>query len=144
MSEATATVVDCRRNAWYLLPHKYWLEFNTDNPLPVFSDLRKNDVRLKLETTEEQILTQGLPHTWIMSHRWFDTYHPDKESAKLTRLKDLLEDRPDISSVWIDHTCLPQGRRNEQEQRYFDWALQKVNLLCMTYFCVCSLLLFLC
>ena len=74
-----------------------------------------------------------------MSHRWFDTYHPDKESAKPKRLKDLLEDRPDISSVWIDHTCLPQGRRNEQEQRYFDWALQNVNLLYMT----CEVVIFL-
>ena len=38
----------------------------------MFSDLRKTNVHLKLERTEEQILTQGLPHTWIMSHVWFD------------------------------------------------------------------------
>ena len=72
MSEATATTVDVKTNAWSVLPLKYLLEFNTDDPLPVFSELRKTNVHLKLERTEEQILTQGLPHTWIMSHVWFD------------------------------------------------------------------------
>ena len=116
MSQDTATVVDLQKHAWYVLPRKYLLEFNADHPLPVFSHLRKTNAHVKLDRTEVQILTQGLPHTWIISHRWFDIDHPDKECAKLKRPQDLLKDRPDISSVWIDHTCLPQGRRNEQEQ----------------------------
>ena len=39
----------------------------------------------------------------------------------------MLEDRPDISSAWIDHTCLPQGRRTEQEQRYLNASWWRVD-----------------
>ncbi|OBT96482.1 hypothetical protein VE01_05652 [Pseudogymnoascus verrucosus] len=64
----------------------------------------------------------------FVSHFWRTTQHPDPEGLDLNLLRqDLADSR--CSYVWVDWTCLPQGKLSDLQKYYFQVSLRKLPLL---------------
>jgi len=67
--------------------------------------------------------------TVAVSHRWEHKDVPDRTGAQARALKEYLVRRPEVTHVWVDWCCLPQGTRTPHEKAEFDRMLAQVNLL---------------
>lgn len=64
----------------------------------------------------------------FVSHFWRTGQHPDPEGLDFNLLReDLANSR--CSYVWVDWTCLPQGKLSDLQKYYFQVSLRKLPLL---------------
>ena len=117
--------------SWKVLPRAYILSLSGNEPLSECRTLVDANVLRTVVATEDELLQGGgeFESIFIVSHRWEDQSHPDPDCTKLQELQKLLPTRPDITDVWWDFPCLPQGEKTEKEKLYFDNCLKNVNLL---------------
>ena len=70
-------------------------------------------------------------HILAVSHRWDEKTAPDHDGGQLTALCDYLKSDKGkgIKYVFYDYSCMPQGERDEEEERFFLKHLSQMNLL---------------
>ena len=116
---------------WKVLPVSYIMGLSPNNPLLECRKLMDAGVLQTVKATEDELLQGGgaFESILILSHRWEDEKHPDPNCTKLKELQKELPKRPNITGVWWDYPCLPQGKKTDDEQLYFNDCLKNVNLL---------------
>ena len=75
----------------------------------------------------------------IVSHRWVRADDADPTGKQCEAIKQYVETHTKVKKIWVDVCCLPQGKRNKVEQKYFRSTLKNVNILYVG-FTVCFLL----
>ena len=104
----------------------------TTKKLPEFRMARAEGflVNERLET-KKALLGGYVGHILAVSHRWDDKLVPDHDGGQLTALCDYLntDEGKGIKYVFYDYSCMPQGERDEEEERFFLKHLSQVNLL---------------
>ena len=68
-------------------------------------------------------------HILAVSHRWDDPDEPDPNGEQLRRIVKYVCDHPEITYVWYDHWCMPQGSRTKPEEEAFEHMLKNINFL---------------
>jgi hypothetical protein len=128
--ESAAASSTFEAGTWKVLLSTYILGVSPDQPLPECRKLEAAGVLRTIRATDEEVLLgELLDKTLIISHRWESPEHPDPECTKLKKIQDHLRSRPEIDSIWLDYTCLPQGKKDPSESAFFDYCLYNVNLL---------------
>ena len=64
-----------------------------------------------------------------VSHRWESVNDPDPLRKQLAVINERLVALPDVELVWIDYSCMPQGKRTETEHAEFTMMLPHINLI---------------
>merc|ERR1712187_619153 len=64
-----------------------------------------------------------------VSHRWESPTFPDPSGTQLAVMKERLAADSKIEFVWIDFSCMPQGKRTKNEEKEFDSMLPNINLI---------------
>lgn len=59
----------------------------------------------------------------FVSHIWETSRHPDPTGRQMSRILRRCEG---TRYMWLDYTCLPQGRRNKEERARFQWTLMQL------------------
>ena len=100
--------------------------------LPEFRTARAEGflVNERLET-KKALLGGYVGHILAVSHRWDDKVVPDYDGSQLTALCDYLnsDEGKAIKYVFYDYSCMPQGERDEEEERFFKNKLLGMSLL---------------
>ena len=64
-----------------------------------------------------------------VSHRWDTSDEPDTTGEQFIALKEHLNAHPEIKLVFFDFSCMPQGKRTEEEQAEFSAMLREINII---------------
>jgi len=104
----------------------------SEEPLPPFQDLCNVEGAMKeKEISLLDIIGGKLSKDIIsaVSHRWERPEYPDVSGVQSLKIKEHLQEHPEVELVWYDYWCMPQGNRTLAQKVRFDWMLENVNLL---------------
>ena len=65
----------------------------------------------------------------VVSHRWMHSSHPDQDGVQTSKIREYLNEHPEIEWVWYDFWSMPQGNKTEAEKLAFKWMLLQINVL---------------
>jgi len=98
--------------------------------LPNFQDLFKMSGWLVEEVVSvKDILSGRRADLGVLSYTWLSKSHPDPQGVLLEILKEFLERHPEITKIWIDFCCLPQGRCGRKLRKVFNDGLNNINFV---------------
>jgi hypothetical protein len=98
---------------------------------PVHKDIEKQSGWLKKRKISLSDCLKPLMNFAAVSHVWCShTDHPDPLGEQADQLRSYLQKNPQIEWVWIDWSCLPQGRRTDSEEVLFT---QASRFACLIY-----------
>lgn len=91
------------------------------------------------------IYPNEMKHAYFISHRWLSPSHPDKSGSQialaLPNMRSFVdEERKDpysckltnLTGIWHDYLCLPQGTKTKQQKAMFDKLLMQIPALTLT------------
>jgi len=84
---------------------------------------------IKVSLADLAANTDSLKKILVVSHRWVRPGCPDPDGKQQALIKEYLNSHPEIEFVWLDWWCIPQGKRSDQEQDYFEKTLENIYIL---------------
>ena len=100
--------------------------------LPKYQDLLETHPTMLVPFTisfAEACAGVHVKSTLAISHRWMSPEVADIDGVQLAAIRKFLKEHPEIERVWVDYSCMPQGKRTAVQTADLRRMLSQVNLL---------------
>lgn len=112
-----------------------------DDAMPSFHELLRHDpecsgrVLRRVQVQRTTALRGGeVDNICTVAHVWRTQHDPDPDGEQMRALKCFLRSHPQVRWIWMDYSCMPQGKahcriRTRAEYVEFQWMLLNMNWL---------------
>mmetsp|Transcript_18980 Transcript_18980/g.47224 ORF Transcript_18980/g.47224 Transcript_18980/m.47224 type:complete len:174 (-) Transcript_18980:270-791(-) len=97
--------------------------------MPKFQELREKYPKMLVDGTltfHEAMVGKHVEDNVTISHRWINSVDPDPDGVQLAKMREYLENNPQIERLWYDAWCIAQGERSAVDTADFKRMLPQV------------------